>query len=180
MPQATLANGEPSTHGYTRTGSDALKTSALQPNPDVSTAHAENVPSSLPHEGMPNTPSGAEAKDRHAPLHSGRHRGTRSSSVVRGSATLRSMDRKRLEQELAEAEAEFEAATKLSDINRVAGRLHRVVHRPPVMLSVERQQCGQSFRAKRGTGRYCSVRCRNVASSPARRRQRGWNSKLAL
>jgi hypothetical protein len=35
------------------------------------------------------------------------------------------MDRKRLEQELAEAEAEFDAATKLSDIKRVAGRLHR-------------------------------------------------------
>jgi hypothetical protein len=34
-------------------------------------------------------------------------------------------ERERLERELQEAEAEFDAATKLSDIKRVAGRLHR-------------------------------------------------------
>jgi hypothetical protein len=34
-------------------------------------------------------------------------------------------ERKRLEQELAEAEAAFDAATKLGDIKRTAGRLHR-------------------------------------------------------
>jgi hypothetical protein len=41
-------------------------------------------------------------------------------------ATLAGMDeRERLEQELAEAEAEFDTATKLSEIRRTAGRLHR-------------------------------------------------------
>jgi hypothetical protein len=34
-------------------------------------------------------------------------------------------DRKRVEQELAEAEAEFDTANKLSEIKRTAGRLHR-------------------------------------------------------
>jgi hypothetical protein len=55
---------------------------------------------------------------------SGRRPGRR--RVLRGCDALPGMNEcERRERELQEAEAEFDAATKLSEIKRTAGRLHR-------------------------------------------------------